>query len=322
MTTALFLMATILIFDTDSGFFADDGAALTMLVRSPLASSIRGITVVSGNVWAAKGIDYMRRNVQLLHRPDIPVYLGAQEPLVHTAAMAKKEGKVAFAGALGEAPVLATRTAKNAIDFIIDTIDGNPGKVTFMAIGPMTNLAISFRMRPDLAAKIGTLILMGGAVGVPGNATKKAEFNFWFDPEAAQAVLRSTIPKKIMIGLNLTDQAPIRKSDYEQIAAAKTPITDLYAEDLGNLYPAFNKNPNAIAYIWDALVSAYLIDPRVVTASQTMFLDVDSRFGKNYGAVIPLDRSVAPNATPVQVMKRLDRERAWRIYKTALTKQD
>ena len=91
MTTALFLMATMLIFDTDSGFFADDGAALTMLMRSPLASSIRGITVVSGNVWAAKGVGYMRRNLELLHRLDIPVHLGAQEPLVHTAAMVKKE---------------------------------------------------------------------------------------------------------------------------------------------------------------------------------------------------------------------------------------
>lgn len=125
-----------------------------------------------------------------------------------------------------------------------------------------------------------------------------------------------------MIGLDLTNQAPIHKSDYERIIAAKTPITDLYAEDMGNLYPGFNKNPNAVTYMWDALVSAYLIDPRVVTASETMFLDVDSRFGKNYGAVIALDRSVAPDATPVQVMKRLDRERAWRIYKTGLTKED
>ena len=196
MTPAFLLIASVLIFDTDSGFFADDGAALTMLMRSPIAPSVRGVTVVSGNVWAAKGVEYMQRNLRLLQRPDVPVYLGAQEPLVHTAAMVRKEGNLAFTGALGEAPVLANTAATSAIDFIIQTIDANPGNVTFVAIGPMTNLAIALRLRPDLAKKIGALLYMGGAVAVPGNVTKRAEFNFWFDPEAAQAVLRSCIPKK------------------------------------------------------------------------------------------------------------------------------
>jgi inosine-uridine nucleoside N-ribohydrolase len=57
MNTALLLLATMFIFDTDSGFFADDGAALTMLMRSSRAREVRGVTVVSGNVWAAKGVE-------------------------------------------------------------------------------------------------------------------------------------------------------------------------------------------------------------------------------------------------------------------------
>ena len=65
-----------------------------------------------------------------------------------------------------------------------------------------------------------------------------------------------------------------------------------------------------------------LIDPAVVSGSDRMFLDVDSRYGSGYGAVIPLDRAIAPDATPVQVMKGLDRDKAWRIYKAALTKRD
>jgi inosine-uridine nucleoside N-ribohydrolase len=319
MTSTLLLLATMFIFDTDSGFFADDGAALTMLMRSPLAASVRGVTVVSGNVWAAKGAEYMERNLRLLNRSDVGVYLGAQEPLVHTAAMAKREGKLDFAGALGEARVLTETRGKDAIPFIIETIDKHPGKVTFIAIGPMTNLAIVLRLRPDLAAKIESLIFMGGTIAARGNVTARAEFNFWFDPEAAQAVLRSTIPKKIMFGLDVTNQAPIRKADYEQIIAVKTPITELYAEDMGNQFPAFNTNGDAVTYLWDALVAAYLIDNSVITSSETEFLDVETRFSANYGAVIALDRELAPDAAPVQVMTRVNRAKAWEIYKTALT---
>ena len=72
-------MTTLLLFDTDSGFFGDDGVALTMLMRSPLASSVLGVTVVSGNVWAAKGAEYMQRNLRLLNRAKLPVLVGAQE---------------------------------------------------------------------------------------------------------------------------------------------------------------------------------------------------------------------------------------------------
>jgi inosine-uridine nucleoside N-ribohydrolase len=316
------LAAMVLIFDTDSGFFADDGAALTMLMRSKLAPAVKGVTVVSGNVWAAEGLDYMKRTVRLLHHPRVPVLLGAQEPLVHTAAMVRKEGLLDFAGALGEKPVLANTGNRNAVDFILQAVDANPGKVTFVAIGPMTNLAIALRLRPDIATKIESIVFMGGAVDVPGNTTKKAEFNFWFDPEAAQAVFRSAIPKKVMFGLDATNHAPIRKADYEQIVAVKTPITELYAEDMGNRYPAFNKNPDAVTYMWDALVSAYLLDASIVTDKQSRHLDVDTRFGPDYGAVTPLDRTLAPDATPVEVVRNVDRAKAWALYKAALMQQD
>jgi inosine-uridine nucleoside N-ribohydrolase len=81
---------------------------------------------------------------------------------------------------------------------------------------------------------------------------------------------------------------------------------------MGNQFPAFYKNR-------DALVAAYLINPQVVTDSQTRYLDVDSRFGSDYGRVIPLDRTAIPAATPVQVITGLDREAALGWYSKALT---
>ena len=200
---------------------------------------------------------------------------------------------------------------------MIEAIDKTPGEVTLLAIGPMTNLAIALRLRPDLETKIRRLVFMGGSVHAPNADGPAAEFNFWFDPEAARIVLRSGIQEKIMFGLDICNRARIDKSHFDQIASVKTPITALYRQDLGG---RFKKDPDARAYIWDCLAAAYLLDPKFVTKRESDYLDVDTAFGKNYGAVIGLDRSLAPDATPVEVMLDLDFEKFFALYKELLTK--
>jgi purine nucleosidase len=97
MLAAALLLATVplapprILFDTDSGFFADDGQALVLLLRSPEKVSVEGVTVVSGNVWAPQGVEYTLHILKLLGKPALPLYLGAQAPLVHTPAMAAVE---------------------------------------------------------------------------------------------------------------------------------------------------------------------------------------------------------------------------------------
>src|SRR4051794_35416583 len=80
----------LVVFDTDSGMFGDDGAALVMLLRSPASVSVQGVTVVSGNVWAPQGVEYMLHILDLLKRPAVPVFAGAELPLVHSPEMAKE----------------------------------------------------------------------------------------------------------------------------------------------------------------------------------------------------------------------------------------
>jgi len=155
---------------------------------------------------------------------------------------------------------------------------------------------------------------------VPGNASPFAEFNFWFDPEAARIVLRSRIPEKIMFGLDICNTAPIRKAQFDQIAAAGTPITALFREDLGNRYPGFLRNPEAKAYMWDSLAAAYLLDPGFVTKSEVRYLDVQTAWGRFYGATIPLDRREAPDATPVKMMLELDYARVFGLLKNLMTR--
>jgi inosine-uridine nucleoside N-ribohydrolase len=280
------------VFDTDCAYFNDDGAALVMLLQSPKQVEVKGITIVPGNFWPATGAPYMSHILKLMHRSDVPLYFGAQMPLLHTR---QKATGIDYIGAFATDPPKYSGPTK-AIDFLIETIERSPGKVTVLALGPMTNIAILLRLRPDLASKIERLVFMGGAL-------HKKEFNFWFDPEAAQIVLRSAIPKKIMFGLDICDHAPIDKAHADKITA-RTPIGNLYREDR-------IKNPSP--YVWDTLAAAYLLDTKFVTKRETDYLDVGQG-----GAVIPLDRSLAPEATPVEVMLDLDFERFFALFQSLI----
>ncbi len=316
-----------IIFDTDSAIFNDDGAALVMVLQKPEQIDTLGVTLVPGNLWPSQGAEYMLRVLDLMKKSAVPMFMGARAPLVHTRAMAEKEkrdwGPIEYMGAFGgpEKPGKSTvqrrLSRKHAVDFMIDMISQSPAPVTVLAIGPMTNLAMTLRLRPDLEKKIGRLVFMGGTVHGRNYDGRAAEFNFWFDPEAAQIVLRSGIPQKIMFGLDICNRATLDKAGYDAIASVKTPVTALFREDLGK---QFAKDPNASTHIWDCLAAGYLIDPTFVTKRETAYLDVDTAFGKNYGAVIPLDRSMAPDATPVEVMLDLDFPKFFEMYKTLLTK--
>jgi inosine-uridine nucleoside N-ribohydrolase len=296
------------IVDSDSGFFGDDGAAVVMLARSTVR--IEGLTLVPGNVWIRQGAEYMLHILKLAGRERIPVYLGADQPLAHTAAMVKQEGPLAYTGAFAGPPDLAAPPAgarQGGIDFLIREVARRPGQITILGLGPMTNLARALERSPAFAAQVKQLVFMGGSLA------PSAEFNFWFDPQAARAVLRSAIPKKVMFGLDICNRAQITRREFDQIVAAKTPITALFAEDKGNRYPGFYKDPQAVAYLWDELAAAWLLDPGFVTRQETRYLDVAS-----HGKVIPLDRATAPQATPITVMLDLDFPRVFRLYRDLL----
>ena len=325
------------IVDTDSGLFGDDGAAVVMLLRSPSQIAVSGITIVPGNVWPAQGAEYMLHILDLLKRPDVPLYRGAEMPIIHTGAMAheyaRRWGPLEFTGAFGQDPKVVkaapgTRPTlhkphhEHAVEFIISEIERHPGEITILEIGPMTNLALAIRLKPEIETKIKRLVFMGGNMHVGGNASALAEFNFWFDPEAARIVLRSRIPQKVMFGLDICNQAPLHKAEFDQVAGAHTPIVELFREDLGNRYPGFLHHPTATAYMWDSLAAAYLLDPGFVTRSEMHYLDVLAAWGKFYGSTVPLDRRVAPDATPVMEMLGLDFKRVFGLYKDLLTRKD
>ena len=202
-----------IIIDTDPG--TDDALALMMALNSP-DLKVEGITTVGGNATLPETTENALQLMEFLEGPcsGIPVAVGADRPAKglysHAYHVHGSEG-------LGiSLPVSTLRPHRmNAVEFLRDRITAFPGELTLIAIGPLTNVAAALDNRPDIAEAVPEIIVMGGAVGVPGNITPHAEFNIHEDPWAANAVFESGIPITL-VGLDVTHQTFMHRRDGPQ----------------------------------------------------------------------------------------------------------
>ncbi|MFN9954953.1 MAG: nucleoside hydrolase, partial [bacterium] len=96
-------------------------------------------------------------------------------------------------------------------------------KVTIVATGPLTNVALFLKMYPALKEKVNEIVFMGGSA-TRGNRTPFAEFNIWMDPEAADVVLRSGLPLT-MCGLDVTHQALVTMEIFAKLESMGTSVS-------------------------------------------------------------------------------------------------
>lgn len=232
----------------------------------------------------------MLRILEIAQQESIPVYKGADMPLVHEKSdyAVREYGRwysddppVAPPGGFAKKKV----ETESATSFIVKTVMVRPQQVTLVAIGPLTNIAQAIRSEPEFAASVKKLIIMGGAVAsLPdgaGNITPNAEFNFWVDPEAAYVTLRSGIPIELS-PLNVLRKSALSKDWYEKMVAVKAPLTPLLRETMG---PRFDSNPDRTWLMYDQIAVASLIDPTLVT-TERLYVDVNIDHGISYGVSV------------------------------------
>jgi purine nucleosidase len=197
--------------DTDTA--SDDAVAIIMALAAPDVR-VLGLTTVAGNV----GLEQATSNALLTAEicgSDVPVFAGADRPLAraheHAHWFHGKDG-------LGDRGYPAPKRAPErepAVDAILRLAREAPG-LTLVTLGPLTNIALALEREPELAARIGRCVVMGGAPCCEGNVTPAAEYNIWVDPEAARAVFRSKMPIE-MIGWHVSRGPSVLTDD--EIAA-------------------------------------------------------------------------------------------------------
>lgn len=279
-----------IIFDTDFVMPpADDSLALMLALQSP-EIEILGITTVAGNDSLEQAVTDVLRMLEIANQDDIPVYIGADMPLVH----AKSDYAVRSYGNWysNEPPReppggFAEKKAaeESAVSFIVNTVLSHPREITIVALGPLTNIAQAIRAEPRFAENVKRLVIMGGAIALlpdgAGNITPNAEFNFWVDPEAAHVTLRSGIPIELS-PLNISRKSSLTKQWYEKMVENDTPLTRLLKDSMG---PHFEAEPDLMWFMYDQIAMASVIDPSLVT-SQKLYVDVNIDHGISYGVSV------------------------------------
>src|SRR6516164_1795140 len=192
------------IIDTDPGL--DDAVAILLAFTAAEELDVRGIVAVAGNLPLPQTARNARRVCELAARTDVPVFAGCARPMLRPPATAEHiHGETAREGLLLPEPTMALQTL-HGVDFLIETLSiAETGTITVCALGPLTNIAMALVKAPEVAGKIGELVIMGGACFELGNVTPAAEFNIHVDPHAAAIVLDSGIPITMM-PLDVTHQ--------------------------------------------------------------------------------------------------------------------
>jgi inosine-uridine nucleoside N-ribohydrolase len=292
---------------------------------------VLGITVVSGDQWRDEEVAHTLRLLEIMGRTDIPVVPGAEFPLVRTREESQlwqqRYGKVAYSGAWDErwwheasvVPPLpegqpTTKPAdEDAAHFLVRMVRKYPHEVTIYEGGPMTNLALAISLDPQFPELARELVFMGGSLSPQTDNPEfvdnpRHEFNFWFDPEAAEIVLRAPWKKIVCTPVDISVKTHMTAALVKQIEASGTP--------LGHYIARFALFTPGADIMWDELAAAAWIDPTLITKSEKRYMGLDIDHGAGYGNTLTWESksTVRPAAKPVEIQLDLDTERFYRMF--------
>ena len=303
---------------------------LATLIQSPQVE-VLGVTIVTGNQWRDEEVVHALRLLEVMGRSDIPVVPGAVFPLVRTREEAQlwqeRYGKVGYAGAWDsrwyhdpfvvpppkEGPPTTKPSTEDAAHFLIRMVHKYPHEVTIYEGGPMTNLALALRIDPQFAELAQELVFMGGSLNPATDNpefvnTPRHEFNFWMDPEAADAVLRANWRKITCTPVDISIRTRLTQAMVDEIAKAGSPL----ARYVGQYYM---HGPGA-DFMWDELAAAAWIDPSIITKRDVRYMAVDTDHSAAYGNTLTWLEGDKPKRQlqRVEINVDLDFEKFYKMF--------
>lgn len=276
-----------IILDCDPGM--DDSMAIVMAAKAP-ELKLMAVTTVNGNYPADITCINARKVLEMLRREDIPVAKGMERPMVRNAPKDPfTHGKDGQAENFLPDPKMPL-DSRHAVDLLIDLIKENPGEITVIATGPMSNIAMAITKAPEIKNMIKEIIAISGAFGLNEYAffnatgdTPQSEWNVYVDPEASKIVYESGIPMTAL-GLDVATHFDVDFTE-EEIKS----LEDSEKKEAGFLRQAirFNGNRGFDAYctVIDCMAVAYAIDSSLV---QTMKIrvGVETKDGLTLGMTV------------------------------------
>ncbi|MBO0452619.1 nucleoside hydrolase [Candidatus Enterococcus murrayae] len=304
-----------LLIDCDPGH--DDALAIMAALANPESFNILGITTIGGNQ-TLKKVTENAKNILSFLNAKVPLAAGQAGPLVkplQTAPEAHGDSGMDgpyFDGA--DYPIAST----NGVQFLAEKIRTSKDKVTLVALGPLTNIALLIKNYPELLPQINEISLMGGGIH-HGNQTSLAEFNIYVDPDAAEIVFQSGLPI-IMSGLDVTEKAEITVAEINQLKN-QGKVSQLAYE----LLSFYNQSGRQFGFInspiHDLCAVVYLLKPELFKGSYAdihVITDDSTARGLTYGDF----RRIAPESKNTLVLEDVDRVGFVEVLKEALVRLD
>lgn len=246
--------------DTDPGI--DDALALLLAWGSP-EIVVESITTVAGNTAVEQGTVNVLRLLALRRPGPSPrVAAGARSPLDRPLVTeARYHGDDGLGDLADWPPVTAERVPHDATSFLLETIRRHGARLTLVALGPLTNVALALDADAAALRHVGRVVVMGGAVDVTGNARGDAEYNMSVDPEAARRVFAASLPLDL-VPLDATRQALLdRTALHAALARRPGPLADRVAAFTARAFRIDGQR----MHLHDPLAVACAIDSTLVT---------------------------------------------------------
>ena len=252
-----------------AGANTDDGLALALALGSP-ALQVEMITTVSGNTPCKTGARVVR---DLLDRCglSVPVYHGAGCALYEPAAAWRQQlDERVNSLSLGHLwentrqPAVMSDSEGHAVQQMAELICANPGSITLLALGPLTNIAEALLRYPQLAEDVAEIVVMGGVFCLDDYIK---DTNFGLDPEAASVVINCGA-KVTLVPMDVTVNTLLTPEDLIQMTASETPLA-VFIRDTMAPWIEYSMITRQLPGCWihDALVVAWLLDPQVATVA-------------------------------------------------------
>lgn len=305
-----------IVLDTDPGLGApgadiDDGLAIALALRSPEVI-LEALTIVVGNVDVQVGRANAEALLNRLGASAVPIAVGAGRPLVQDLAPLRALFDAHLTDVDAAERPADPAGAGDAARLLVDLVMANPGEITVVAIGPMTNLATAIALEPGWPAAVGELVLMAGAATTYAhNITTVADFNAYADPEALQIVLDSGAPIR-MVGLDQTSRVMLDRADAQRMRDGgdafgvwAAECTDAWIDFLGAAFPERPEHADA-CFLHDPLTVAAVLDPTLLTwAPAHVAVELDGRLTRGLTVA---DRGLAlmPPAGPPNAQVAID----------------
>jgi len=255
-----------IILDTDPGI--DDAMAIIFAEAHP-EIELKAITCVYGNATidnATHNALYLKQKYNL----QADVAKGADKPLVRDpiGATTVVHGESGFGDVKAPSQLNVTADPRPAHQYIIDALRAEPGEITLVAVGPLTNLALALKEAPEIVTLVKEVVIMGGAFGMNehrGNVTPYAEANIHDDPHAADIVFSASWPV-VIIGLDVTEQSFFTKKYLDELKDDAGEVGQ-FIWDISRFYLKFYSEKVGLegCHVHDPSAIAYVIDPSLFT---------------------------------------------------------